>query len=411
MPGLVAVALFLCLAGLEGADALRQAAEALETQDFEAAIPHLEEALEADPANDNARFNLAYALQSTGRDESAIAHYRLIAEHQPTLVPARQNLATLLMRSERFAEAAAEYEELETLRPPTLEDLLLLAGAHRESGNLQRAALAYERALDIDGASLDALAGGASALVDQGLLHEAVPYLLRAASIDPKFEDALLHVAEQLERAGSKQDALELYRRYARSRPEDAAAQEQIGILLLEDGNVRAAVAALERAVAAEPRSGRHLALAEAYRRLGMAEAAREQLRLASDAAPLDAEARVRYASSLLKVQQYEQAARAYLAACEADPQNRDAWNGLAFAMFQIGNFPACVKALQNAESLGPPQPASVYLKALSLDKLQQYEQAADAYRAFLSLESAMTDEKWKADQRLTTIQKVLSKR
>ena len=411
MPGLVAVALFLCLAGLEGADALRQAAEALETQDFEAAIPHLEEALGEDPANDNARFNLAYALQSTGDDKSAIEHYRLIAERQPDLVAARQNLATLLMRSGRFAEAAVEYAELETVRPPTLEDLLLLAGAHRESGNMQRAALAYERALEIDGASLDALTGAAGALVDQGLLHEAVPYFLRAASIDPKFEVDLLHVAQRLEEAGFKQDALELYRRYARSRRDDAAAQEQIGILLLEDGNVRAAVAALERAVAAEPRSERYSALAEAYRRAGMAEAAREQLRLAADAAPLDAVPRVRYASSLLQVEQYEQAARAYLAACEADPKNRDAWNGLAFAMFQIGNFPASVKALQNAESLGPPRAASVYLKALSLDKLQQYEQAARAYRSFLSLESEMTDEKWKAEQRLKTIQKVLSKR
>jgi tetratricopeptide (TPR) repeat protein len=408
---LIGVAVFLCAAGALQADALREAAEALETNDYDGAIPHLEAALKEDPGNVNARFNLAYALQSTGDDDSAIRHYRMVVAHQPDLVHARQNLVTLLMRAGRFAEAAEEYEALGRLRPAGAPDLLLLAAAHREAGDAESAAEAYRRALDLESSSLDALVGLANALSDLGRLHESVPYYMQAAAIDAKFEGALLGIAERLERAGAKQDALELYRRYARSRPNDAAVQEQIGILLLEDGNLRAAVQALERAVSVAPGSERHAALAEAYRRAGDSDSAREQLRLAARASPEGAEARVRYANSLLQVQEYERAAREYLGACEADAGNRDAWNGLAFALFQLGNFPGSLRALRESESLGPPQAASVYLKALSLDKLQQYEQARAAYRAFLSLDSGMQDERWKAEQRLKAIQKVLAKR
>ena len=56
-------------------------------------------------------------------------------------------------------------------------------------------------------------------------------------------------------------------------------------------------------------------------------------------------------------------------------------------------------------------QAASVYLKALGLDKLQQYEQAQTAYGTFLAMKPDMQDEVWKAEQRLKTIEKVLAKR
>lgn len=407
----IGVAVFLCATGSLAADALRQAAEALTRNDYAAAIPHLESALESDPDNTNARFNLAYAFQSIGDDGSAIQHYRLVSAQQPDLLPARQNLAALLMRSGQFADAAQEYGAIAEARPGDPQILSMLATAHREADDPAAAARAYGRMLELDRNSLDTLLGLAQALDAAGHLHEAVPYYLRAAGIDSKLEDLLPGIAERLEDAAHKQDSLELYRRYARSRRDDAAVQEDIGILLLEDGNFRSAALALERAVAIEPTSQRHAALAEAYRRAGTAEAAHDQLRLAAESAPGDSGIRVRYANALLQRREFEHAAREYLAACEADAGHRDAWNGLAFAMFQLGNFPASLRAIQESERLGPPQAASVYLKALGLDKLQQYEQAQTAYGTFLAMKPDMQDEVWKAEQRLKTIEKVLAKR
>ncbi len=407
----IGVAVLLCGASVLTADALRSAAEALERNDFSAAIPHLEAALEDDPANVNARFNLAYACQATGAEEAAIGHYRLIAKAQPDLIPARQNLAALLMRAGEFAEAAAEYSAVAAARPDDPEARFLIADAWRMARDWEASGQAFRRILDQDGVSLEALLGLAEALVESGRVVGAVRYYLQAAAIDPEVRNALPGIADRLEQEGAKQDALELYRRYARDNPEDASVQENVGIRLLEEGNARAAKAALERAVAIEPTATRHSALAEAYRLAGDADAARTQLRLAAEAAPEDTALRVRYATALLKQQDYERAAQEYLAAVGADPQSQDAWNGLALAAFQVNNFPTALRALQESEGLGTPPAASVYLKALTLDRLQMYEQAQHAYRAFLELESEMPEEVWKAEQRLRTIDKVLAKR
>ena len=180
---------------------------------------------------------------------------------------------------------------------------------------------------------------------------------------------------------------------------------------LLEEGNVRAATPALERAVAIEPAAERHAALAEAYRLAGKADLAHDQLRLAAEAAPADPGKRVRFANALLQRSEFERAAQEYLAACKVDPGNLDGWNGLAFAMFQLGNFEASLRAIREAERIAPAAAATAYLKALGWDRLQQYEQAASAYRAFLAMKPDMEDETWKAEQRLKTIEKVLSKR
>ena len=407
----IAVAALLCGTGVLRADALRNAAEALEKNDYAAAIPHLEAAIEEDPENVNARFNLAYACQATGAEEAAIGHYRRIAEEQPDLIPARHNLAALLMRAGKFAEAATEFSAVAAARPDDPEPRSLAAEAWRMARDWEAAGEAYRRILEQDGVSLETLLGLAEALLESGRVVEAVPYYLQAAAIDREFINSLPGIADRLERAGATHDALELYRRYARERPTDAAVQEEVGLWLLEAGNSRAASEALERAVAIEPTAARHGALAEAYRIQGNIDAARTQLRLATEADPQDAEGRVRYATSLLKQQDYDAAAQEYLAAARAEPGSQDAWNGLALAAFQLGDVPMALRALQESEGLGTPPPASVYLKALTLDRLQLYEQAQAAYRAFLALEPAMADEVWKAEQRLQAIEKVLAKR
>ena len=399
------------VSGPLGADALREAAEALARNDYAAAIPHLETALRDDPGNFNARFNLAYAYQESGDAEGAIGHYRRIVSEQPELVPARSNLAALLLRAERYAEAAGELAEIAAARPGDVGAQLAVAAALRQAGDLEAAVRAYRESVALDGTSLEALTGLAGTLDELGRLAEAEPYYRRAADQDPALEARLLDVADRLERAGSRREALALYRRFAERRPGNAEIQERIGHLLLEAGDARAAADSLERALAIEATADRHSALAEAYRQAGEADSARKHLQLAAEAAPGNARLRVRHANALLQIQDFERAAREYLAACEADPLARDAWNGLAFAMFQLENFQAALRALGHAESLGAPLPASVYLKALALDKLGLYDEAQAAYQAFLGADPGMQDEEWKATQRLKAIAKVLAKR
>ncbi len=400
-----------CTGGVLGADALQQAAEALAEDDYARAIPHLEAALQEDPANSNIRFNLAYAYQSSGDDQAARQHYRRVVSEQPDLLPARLHLAGLLLRAGFHTEAAAEFEACVAARPDDFAAHLALAAAYRGEGNREGAASAYRRALELDGNSLDALLGLAGGLAALGRVREAVPFYLRAAELEPSVAEGLPDIASRLESEGALAEALDLYRRYAQAHPQAAEPYESIGLLLLEGGDHPGAVDALERAVAAEPSANRHAALAEAYRRAGEPEASRRHLRLAAEAAPADAELRVQYANALLQEGEFERADAEYLAASRAQPQARDAWNGMAFARFQLQDYAAALQALQRAAELGPPAPASVYLRALAFDRLGAYEQAQAAYQAFLAADPGMRDEEWKAEQRLKTIAKVLAKR
>ena len=400
----------LAVAGLSAND-LREAAESLQRNDFEGAVPHLRAALAEDPGNINARFNLAYALQATGDADGAIAQYALISEQQPHLIEARQNLATLLMQAERFAEAAEEYRAIAGAKPGDPSAGMLAAVALERSGQPSVAAEAYRSVLAAEPGSLDARHGLARSLDASGAVMEAVQEYLRLADSLPQAETALLDIAGRLEDSGRTAAALDLYRRHADRRPDDPAVHERLGLMLLEGAAPDEAARALERSVELEPTALRHSALAEAYRLSGDAAAAHEQLRMAADASPEDASARLRHASSLLQLQEFESSAREFLAAAEADPGLAEAWNGLAFAMYRLDNFAAALRALSESAKLGPAPPASVYLKAICQDNLQLYEEAQGSYRAFLEMEPEMEDETWKASQRLRTIEKILRKR
>ena len=392
-------------------EALRDAAEALENNDFTAAIPHLEAALAEDSENINARFNLAYSYLQIGDETHAIEHYTVIVAAQPDAAQARKNLAMLLMRNERPAEAVEHFEVIAAASPDDYSLQMAWADALDKSGDLAGAVEPYKRALELDKTSIDALLGVGYALARQERFSEAVPYYLRASTIDPSVESMTLQLANEMEQRDQQSDALEIYRRYARNHPDDVAVQERIGMIFLERKRFQQAIEALEKAVAADPTAGNRAALAEAYAHIGDTERGVPQLREAVQADPASVELRVRYANGLLAMRQFKDASQQYLAAAERKPDTIDAWNGLAFAMFQMEDFPTALKALAKSEQIAPLKAAATYLKALAQDKLQLYEEAKSSYEQFLAMLPDMEDEAWKAGERVKVINKVLAKR
>lgn len=392
------------------ADALREAAEALEKNDFAAAIPHLEAALAADAENANARFNLAYAYLQTGDEARAVEQYRALAAAQPESTQARRNLAMLLMRNGRPGEAAAHWAALAAASPEDFSLHLAWADALDQSGDPAGAVEPYTRAVALDGASTDALLGLGYALARLRRFDEAAPYYLRAAELDPAVESMTLQLADEMEQRGMQTDALEIYRRYARKHPDEAAVQERAGMILLERRRFRQAAEALEKAVALDSTAANRAALAEAYAHLGDERRGARLLREAVNADPASAELRVRYANGLLALRRFEEAAQQYLAAVERKADAADGWNGLAFTMFQLENYPAALKALEQSEKLGALKPAGIYLKALAQDKLQLYEEARRSYEKFRAAAPGMEDEVWKAGERVKVIDKVLKR-
>jgi tetratricopeptide (TPR) repeat protein len=182
-------------------------------------------------------------------------------------------------------------------------------------------------------------------------------------------------------------------------------------MLLLEQGRAVDAIPSLEAVTSASPTAANWAALAHAYQQADQPDKALGALGRALEAEPNDADLRIRYATALLKAEQFEQAGGHYLQATKIDPARAEAWNGLAFCFYKVENFPAALNALQEAAKRAEPMPGNLFLRAVVEDKLQLFEQAKISYEAFLARKPELPDEVWKASQRLKTIEKILSKK
>ena len=112
------------------------------------AIEHYARALEISPEYPEAHNNLGGALTSVGRLDEAILHFQEAVRLDPARASAQINLGTLLSRKGRFAEAIPPLES--ALRIPTGKEpaiLDLLAAAYSGVGRFADAARAVRQAL------------------------------------------------------------------------------------------------------------------------------------------------------------------------------------------------------------------------------------------------------------------------
>ncbi len=392
-------------------DALRDAAAALEKEDYATAAPLLEIALEHDPDNVDLRFNLAFGYTQLQQDDRAAEQYRKVLAAKPELDEARQNLVMVLLRNDRFTEAAPELEKLAATRPDDRQTQFYLAHSWFRSEQPEKAIPAFRKARELGESSPMLHLELGQSLAATGAIDEAAAEYRRAGELDPELATMELQLAEQVERAGDEAKALALYQSYLARHPSEPAVLERVAMMLLEQGKAAEAVAPLEAVTAGEPTAANWAALAHAYQQTEQPDKAVTALGRALEAAPGDAELRIRYATMLLNREQFEHAGGHYLQATKLAPSRPEAWNGLAFCFYKVENFPAALDALQRAAKLGDPKPGNLFLRAVVEDKLQLFEEAKLSYEAFLAKQPDLPDEVWKAEQRLKTIEKILAKK
>ena len=404
----LAVAMMLPVAS---ANELKDAVAALERQDYAQAAELLEKVAAEDPENVEVRFNLAYAYSELKQNAKAIEHYRKVVGIKPGLVSARMNLGILLMSEDRTAEAVLHFRVVAEARPEDFAPRLYYAHALLNSGDPESAIEPYEQAVRLNPDSAEAFLGLGQSLAQAGRLEAAAPHYQKAAELDPQLSEMTLELAELLEKSNHTEQALSIYRSYLRSHPDAIAVRERIGMLLMEQQSYAEAAEIFEAAAKRQPSAANLAALAQAYSLRDQPEKALHLWRQAASASPSNGELRLRYATSLLHAEQFEDAARNYLAAVEQDATLSDAWSGLAFSLYKVENFGGALKALEQSSQIAPPKPAQVYFQAIIEDKLQMYKEAQASYQNFLTMNAGMSDEEWKSKERLKVIEKVLRKR
>ena len=179
-------------------------------------------------------------------------------------------------------------------------------------------------------------------------------------------------------------------------------------MLLLQLERYPEAISILEKVVAESATAANRAALAQAYVLNKDPVKALPAWKEAVAADPESSSLRLRYANALLYNESFAEAAQQYLEALKADANLVEAWNGLAFSLYRVDNYPGALKALLESAALGPEKPGNVYLRAIVGDKLQMHKEAMASYEKFLGMTPGMADEEWKAKERIKVIAKIL---
>ena len=399
----MAALLFFQSSGFD-ADGLK----ALEEGRYEAAAQAFTKAVEADPADYSAHFNLALAYSFLNRDQQGIAEYRKTLELKPGLYQAQLNAGILLLRQKEPADALPLLEGASAQKPGEFRPRFYLAEAQLSAGDAARAEQSYRAALELDGKSAGAQLGLGRALAAEGNLADAAPHFRQAAELDGAYRDSLLELASLYEKQKQYAEAIALYRQF----PGNAAAQEHLGALLIQSKQYADAIPRLEQAYAQSPTPANRAALAAAYVFNNQGAQALPLLEQAVSGEPANYDLRLMYARALRDQKQYAPAARQFAEAVKLKPEAGPVWDELGGVQYLAGDYAAALTALDRARQLGENSAGNVFFRALTLDRLHQAKPALEAYQQFLAMSQGNNpDQEFQARQRAKLLQREIDKR
>ena len=401
-------AVALALLFLQTADPYADGSKALEEGRYEAAAAAFTKAIAADPKDYAAHFHLALAYSLMHRDTDGIAEYRRTLELHPGLYEAELNGGILLLRMKEPAEALPLLEHAAEQKPGEFRPRYYLAEAHLAAGAFDKAESAFQAALSIDPKSADAELGLAHALARGGKLSDAAPHFRNAGTLEPKYREYLLELAQLHEDAGQTSEAMAIYREF----PDNAAAQEHLGQLMLAGKKVAEALPALESAYAKDTTPANRAALAAGYVMNGQPDRARPLLDAAVTAEPGSYDLRMMYARALRDLKQYPAAAGQFLEAAKLKPGEPKTWTELGSVLYMTGSLEPSLAAFDKARVSGDNSAGVWFMRAIILDKMRQLKPALEAYQKFLSLSVGKNEnQEFQARQRSRIIQRELEKR
>ncbi len=382
---------------LQSPDYNAEGLRALDAAKYTEAADLFTKAVAADPKDYSSHFNLALSLTMLKRDPDGVAEYKKVLELKPRLYEADLNLGILLLRDKQPADAAACLKEAVDQKPKEFRPRLYWAQSILDSGDPAQAAAQYQEALTLNPKSAAAELGLAHALARQDKLSDAATHFRAAAQLDPNYRDGLLELAGLYEKNHQNAEAAAIYQEF----PDNAAAQEHIGQLLLENKKSAEAIAPLEAAMQKDPTPANRLALATAYLFEKQYPKALPLLDQSVAADPANYSLHMMYGRGLRDTKKYDPAAQQFYTATKLKPDSREAWNEFAGMLYMLEKYPESLTALDRAHQLGDDTPANYYFHAITFDKLRALQQALDYYNQFLERSKGLfPDEEWKARQR-----------
>ncbi len=416
---------------------IAQAEDAIQKSDFTGAETLLKKALEKDPNNYQAWFDLGFVLNRLARAEESIAAYRKSVAAKPEVFESNLNLGLMLVRAnnpeaEQFLRAATTLKPTDHIEEGQARAWLALAHllenkkpddalqAYRKASELTpkdpephlSAGLLHERQKEFS----DAEAEYKQALTldsNSTAPHGKAPHGNDSHGTDPHGNDsytkeAAIGLTNIYMKSGRLGDAEPLLRRLAAERPDDAGIHLQLGRVLAAQGKKDDAIAELQTALKLAPSdSDAQREIADLYASAGKNDLAESTYRALVAAQPKDPELHRALGKALLLQKKFLEAQEEFLTAVRLKRDWPDVYIDLAFAANGNKNYELTIRALNGRTMLNAEMPAiCFFLRASAYDHLRDYKQAAVDYHHFLEVANGKyPDQEWQATHRLIAIE------
>jgi Flp pilus assembly protein TadD len=391
---------------------IAQAEDAIQKNDFTAAETLLKKALDKDPNNYQAWFDLGFVLNRLSRAYESIAAYRKSVAAKADVFESNLNLGLMLVRSdnpeaEQFLRAATTLKPTAHVEEGQARAWLALARL-LESKKPDEALQAYRKASELTPKDTEPHLAA-------GLLHErqkefsdAEVEYKQVLALDPHSTEAAVGLTNIYMKSARLGDAEPLLRRLSAERPDDAGIHLQLGRVLEAENKKDDAIAELQAALKLAPNdSEAPRELVDLLSSSGKNDQAEAVYRALVATHPNEAELHRGLGQALLRQKKFPEAQQELLAAVRLKRDSPDVYVDLAFAASENKNYELAIRALNGRTMLNAElPPICFFLRASAYDHLRDYKQAAVDYHHFLDVASGKyPDQEWQASHRLIAIE------
>ena len=321
---------------------------------------HLRVALPLAPNSAGIPFHLGQSLILQRRYTAAVPYLQQAVQAGSSTLPARLALGAAFSGSGQSAEALKIFQELVASYPDSAGAYFNLGNLYAKQEQYSEASGAYAHTLKLDPANDPARLAGAKALMALSLHEAALPLTAEYLSRHPQDAEALYLNGLANRGLGRYRESEAVLLRAAALTPGDYNVQYNLGFVQEKLEKFQAAREHLEQASVIRPEeAGVHFHLASVFRGLADEASAKKQLEIFQsikdrEKLQLKAEFGTNSAQQLLINGDAAAAAHLYREALKFDPNNANTLFDLSLALNKLGDHLGERVALEKAVALNP---------------------------------------------------------
>ena len=222
---------------------------------FQQAEQIYRQVLDANPDEPDANYLLGMLYNQSGDNDGAVERVTRSIKARPKFPPAHNNLGTIYEEMDRMEDAAASYRRAVRLDPSMAEAHNNLGNALKALNDFDGAVQSFRKAIKIHPDMAEAHNNLGLAYAGLGQLDDAMTAFDKAIELAPDVAEPYVGLGHAQHLLGYLDDAIANAERAIERRADYVDAHIVLGAALYADGDLGAAVNALQKTVALDPQS------------------------------------------------------------------------------------------------------------------------------------------------------------